>query len=70
MAEGVIYLTKSEGFYYLLVHNSREETYKFKFCFPFPPKTQQEALEKAQSFGKEMSQKNSIPLEEKLSPPV
>ena len=70
MAEGVIYLTKSEGFYYLLVHMSQEETYKFKFCFPFPPKTQQEALEKARKFGLEISQKNSISLEEKLSTPA
>ena len=69
MAEGVIYLTKSEGFYYLLVH-FQDENPKYRFCFPFPPKTQQEALEKARNFGREISQENNIPLEEKLSTPA
>ena len=66
MVEGVIYLTKSEGFYYLLVHNSREEECKFQFPFPYAHETEQIALEKARKFGREMSQNNSIPLEEKL----
>jgi len=63
-------LTQRDDFYYIEVYESSDNninnTPKYKFSFPFPPNTQQQALEKARKFGREMSQNNSIPLEEKL----